>query len=35
MIDMLDALAQAFKSLFSLRMIWLMVWPRCLARRAV
>ena len=27
MIEILDALAQAFKSLFSLRMIWLMVWP--------
>jgi CysZ protein len=27
MISILDALAQALKSLFSFRMIWLMVWP--------
>jgi hypothetical protein len=27
MIAMLDALAGAFRSLFSLRMLWLMVWP--------
>ena len=27
MVAMLDALAGAFRSLFSLRMLWLMVWP--------
>lgn len=27
MIAMLDALAGAFRSLFSLRMLWLMIWP--------
>jgi uncharacterized protein involved in cysteine biosynthesis len=27
MIPILDSLAQAFKSLFSFRMIWLMIWP--------
>jgi CysZ protein len=27
LIEILDSLAQAFKSLFSFRMIWLMVWP--------
>ena len=27
MIAILDSLAQAFKSLFSFRMIWLMIWP--------
>ncbi len=27
MITMLDALAGAFRSLFSLRMLWLMIWP--------